>query len=130
MLTDAIIHCKKNVSGDRCISIYGWKRIQIYPEIKLPSIHGFGSKYSWKNFLGFLTDDAIMKSRKNCIVGIFSTQIKIQQKSGSNSGLFRKNIRRIGIRLWPEFPGKSENTRKNFQDLFYSVVVTCNYDFH
>ena len=64
-----------------------------------------------------------MESRKKYIVGIFSTRIQIRQKSGSNSGLFWKNIRRIGIRLWPEFPGKSENTRKNFQDFFYSLAL-------
>ena len=58
--------------------LYSWKRLQIYPDIKLPSIHRFGSKYSWKNFLGFLTDDAITKSRKKYIVGIFSTRIQIR----------------------------------------------------
>ena len=88
------LHCKKRDSGAGCTSIYSWKRIQTYPEIKLPSIHGFGSKYSWKNFLGFLTDDAITKSRKNYIVGIFSTRIQIQKKSGSKSS---KNLDPIPV---------------------------------
>ena len=49
------------------------------------SIYEFGSKYNWKNFLFYLTDDGIMKSRKNYMVGIFSTRIQIWKNPGYNS---------------------------------------------